>query len=69
MSGVLKYRTAMALISPTVRALTGPPAPLSFATADGALSVRAATASELLADFSVDTHGYHINQSATVSYT
>ena len=54
LSGALKYRTAMALISPIVRALTSPPWPLSFATADGTLSMRAAAASELLADFSLE---------------
>ena len=48
--GDLKYRAVMALISPIVRALTSPPWALSFATADVALSMRAAAASELLAD-------------------
>ena len=54
LSGVLKYRTAMALISPIFRALTSPSMSLSFATADGALSMRAAAASELLADLSLE---------------
>jgi len=56
LSGALKYHTAMALISPIVRALTSPPWPLNFATADGALSMRAAAASELLVDFSLEAN-------------